>query len=264
MPRVTSNRSIQPDVPDQIYILPASLLDTHRALITEFRTLSGQVGVAPGWHYPLDLAWAAHVLTTLGVERGKILDAGAGIGLMQWWLAAHGAEVFSVDREPRHFSRRMRELAALPAGRRTNCPRLQSAWRTFRNVERLSLAKWAWRSKRALRDLVLGDPPASGIGTVIATQSDLRDLSRMKSDSVDAVVSISSLERNTLEDLPAVIAELLRVLRPGGRLVATVGASKTEDWFHEPSRGWCFTEDTLRSAFDLSADSIPISATTTS
>ena len=50
------------------------------------------------------------------------------------------------------------------------------------------------------------------------------------------------------------IAELLRVLRPGGRLIATVGASNSEDWFHEPSRGWCFTERTLRSVFDLSAD----------
>ena len=128
MPRVTSDESIQPDVPDQIYILPASLLDTHRALVTEFRTLSGQVGVAPGWHYPLDLAWAAHVLTTLGVERGKILDAGAGIGLMQWWLAAHGAEVFSVDREPRHFSRRMRELTTL-RGSPDQLPSLRrSAW----------------------------------------------------------------------------------------------------------------------------------------
>ncbi len=105
-----------------------------------------------------------------------------------------------------------------------------------------------------MRDLLLGDPPKSGVGTVIATQSDLRDLSSVESGSFDAVVSISSLEHNTFDDLPTVIAELLRVLRPGGRLVATVGSSKTEDWFHEPSRGWCFTEDTLRSAFDLSAD----------
>ena len=71
----------------------------------------------------------------------------------------------------------------------------------------------------------------------------------MASESVDAVVSISSLEHNTLEDLPAIVTELMRVLKPGGRLVATVGASKADDWFHEPSQGWCFTEQTLRSIF---------------
>jgi SAM-dependent methyltransferase len=251
---MTTDVSDRASVTDQLYILPASLLETHRHLVTEFRSLASRVGVAPGWHYPLDLVWAANLLGVLGVQGGRVLDAGAGIGLMQWWLAAHGAEVLSVDRDPRHFSRRMRELTTV-RGSPDPLPSLRySALRTVRNVEGVSLAKWAWRSKRAMRDLVLGDPPAAGVGTVIATQSDLRDLSFVESDSVDAVVSISSLEHNTLDDLPVVIAELLRVLRPGGRLIATVGASKSEDWFHEPSRGWCFTEDTLRSVFDLPAD----------
>ena len=44
------------------------------------------------------------------------------------------------------------------------------------------------------------------------------------------------------------------MLRPGGRLIATLGAAKHQDWFHEPSKGWCYTEATLRDIFDLSDD----------
>ena len=36
--------------------------------------------------------------------------------------------------------------------------------------------------------------------------------------------------------------------------IATLGAAKEQDWFHEPSKGWCYTEATLRDIFDLPAD----------
>jgi len=48
-----------------------------------------------------------------------------------------------------------------------------------------------------------------------------------------------------------VVRELLRVLRPGGLLLATLGGARERDWFHAPSAGWCYTEDTLRRAFQL-------------
>ena len=57
-----------------------------------------------------------------------------------------------------------------------------------------------------------------------------------------------------MDDLRSVVSELLRVLRPGGRLMATVGVARDRDWFHEPSQGWCFTKSTLRSIFQLAPD----------
>ena len=77
---------------------------------------------------------------------------------------------------------------------------------------------------------------------------DLRD------NSVDGVVSISALEHNSLDQLRACVAELERVLKPGGRLVATLAAAKDRDWLHEPSVGWCYTEATLRDVFNLGND----------
>jgi hypothetical protein len=46
----------------------------------------------------------------------------------------------------------------------------------------------------------------------------------------------------------------MRVLKPGGLLLATLGAARDADWFHEPSRGWCYTEASLRSLFSLAED----------
>lgn len=51
--------------------------------------------------------------------------------------------------------------------------------------------------------------------------------------SVDAVVSISALEHNPIEDIIGCSRELLRVLKNGGKLVVTLSAAKDVDWFHE-------------------------------
>jgi len=83
---------------------------------------------------------------------------------------------------------------------------------------------------------------------------DLVNMSDIPDTSLDAVVSISALEHNEPYILRSVVKELLRVTKPGGKLVATLAAAKEQDWFHEPSKGWCYTEDTLRDIFDLPAD----------
>ncbi len=73
----------------------------------------------------------------------------------------------------------------------------------------------------------------------------------IKTHSLDAIVSISALEHNSPEELRAVVQELMRVLKPGGKLFATLAAVKDQDWFHQPSKCWCYTEATLRDIFKL-------------
>ncbi len=200
---------------DRIVILPVSLLDTSSGLVAEFRSISKHLGLNSGWHYLLDLAWAAERLIAADVHHGSILDAGAGVGLMQWWLASHGAEVISVDRTRRHFSQRMRKWTSI-GGDSEPLPSLRaSALDRIRNREGAANWRWMGRVPGALRDVVVGDPATSGPGHVLVAQADLQDLGFIESGSIDAVVSISSLEHNTLDALPHVIAELLRVLRPG-------------------------------------------------
>ena len=96
-------------------------------------------------------------------------------------------------------------------------------------------------------------PKAPGIITLYRQR--LNHLSELSDDSFDAVVSVSALEHNRKEDLPEVVAELLRVLKPGGLLLATLAAARDEDRYHEPSGGWCLTEQSQRSIFALSPNS---------
>lgn len=50
------------------------------------------------------------------------------------------------------------------------------------------------------------------------------------------------------------VAEIMRKLKPGGKLLATLCAGKDKDWFHEASQGWCYTDATLLRLFDLTED----------
>ena len=79
--------------------------------------------------------------------------------------------------------------------------------------------------------------PLRASGRVIIYNQDLKTLADIPDASLDAVVAVSALEHNTPESLPQVVAELMRVLKPGGLLLATLGAARDQDWFHEPSTG---------------------------
>jgi len=84
---------------DKIEIISVSILDTQRAIVNEFKQLAQELGLEFGWHYLLDLTWIVKELRE--IKGKKIIDAGAGIGLMQWYLADHDAVVYSVDRMSR-------------------------------------------------------------------------------------------------------------------------------------------------------------------
>jgi len=74
---------------DQIEILSVELLDQHRSTVLALRRLARSLGLEFGWHYLLDLTW---IISLLGPVKGKrILDAGAGTGVLQWYLAEQGA-----------------------------------------------------------------------------------------------------------------------------------------------------------------------------
>ncbi len=111
-------------MPDKIEILPVTLLDEERPTVDDLKRIARSLSLEFGWHYLLDLTW---IIRQLGCTDGKrIMDAGAGTGVMQWYLAEHGAEVLSVDRAsradlPLRFRRRfrtrgLREQDLLPTG----------------------------------------------------------------------------------------------------------------------------------------------------
>lgn len=238
---------------EKIEILSISLLDQHRQRVEAFKTLAKSLGIGIGWHYLLDWAWITALLGD--VEGMRILDAGAGTGLMQWYLAETGAKVISVDRASRaELSLRFR--ARYPVSGLTG-NELASPLRVWQKNIHLAEGLKA-RMVTLLRGtggLIRTILPKAGHGKVIIYNQNLASLPSIPDNSMDAVVAISALEHNSPDELAVVIDELLRVLKPGGALLATLGAARDHDWFHEPSQGWCYTEASLRKLFSLPAES---------
>ena len=238
---------------DRIEILPVDLLDQNRALVEDLKRQAAALGLEFGWHYLLDLSW---ILSLLGdVDGRRVMDAGAGTGILQWTLARSGAQVISVDRLnraalPLRFRRRFRvqglrsEVDLLPAGR--------AFLRNFRRPAPGSWARrWAGRFAAQAKDVWGWLQPPSGKGSVLIYNQDLANLVDIADNSLDAVVAVSALEHNTPEGLKVVVHELMRVLKPGGMMLATLTAGKEKDWWHEASSGWCYTDHTLRQLFNL-------------
>jgi SAM-dependent methyltransferase len=233
---------------ERIEIIPAAILDAQRGLVEELKLLSRRLGLELGWHYLLDLAW---IISRLGDVGGcRIMDAGAGLGLMQWYLAGRAAEVLSVDRTPRLEMLRLRTRYRIRGLRRQDVPGPGQLLRIKTQRAKGLLGKAAaWlRGLLGLGAASLARPHG---GLVTVYNQDLLDLEDIPTGTLDVVVAVSALEHNPPEKLAEVVAELMRVLKPGGLLLATLGAARDRDWFHEPSHGWCYTEASLRKAFGL-------------
>ncbi len=236
---------------DKIEILSVELLDQHRPTVRALKRLAGSLGLEFGWHYLLDLTW---IISLLGAVKGKrILDAGAGTGVLQWYLAEQGAEVISVDRLSR---------ANLPLRfrRRYNVRGLRSQYllpsATILRQSFTERTKLQLKVKSQVRDLAGLTDLRRVPGRVIIYNQELQNLSDLADASIDAVVAVSALEHNPPEGLPGVVIELQRVLKPDGVLLATLGAARQADWLHVPSQGWCYTDASLRRHFDLPADTL--------
>jgi SAM-dependent methyltransferase len=229
----------QPTV-EKIEILSVDLLDQQRTVVEELKQLAQSLRLEFGWHYLLDLSW---IISQLGEVKGKcILDAGAGTGVLQWYLAQHGAEVISVDRGsraalPLRFRKRFHVQGLTPGDL---LPTSQVLAQDF-------------GKKAFLRDLQALIDPNQSPGKVTLYHQDLKSLADLTDQSLDAIVAVSALEHNTPEGLSLVVTELMRVLKPGGLLVASLNAARDQDWWHEPSSGWCYGADSLRKLFDLPA-----------
>jgi SAM-dependent methyltransferase len=234
---------------ERIEILSVDLLDRHQASADALRRLARSLGLDFGWHYLLDLTW---IDSMLGPLKGRqIMDAGAGTGILQWHLADQGAEVLSVDRASRaSLPVRFRSRFRVTGLRKEDLlPSVQVFRANFSGPARLQ-SKVASQA----RDLIGLAEPRRAAGCVIIYNQDLKNLADIPSGSLDAVVAVSALEHNSPEDLVAVVDELMRVLKPGGRLLATLCAARDQDWFHQPSAGWCYTASSLRRLFSLPDD----------
>jgi 2-polyprenyl-3-methyl-5-hydroxy-6-metoxy-1,4-benzoquinol methylase len=234
----------------KIEILSTDLLSRFRPLVEDFRHLSFVLQKELGWHYLLDLSWAASQLCPY--SRMNVLDAGAGTGIMQWWLADQKVNVISTDNESRYnLPTQFRQLYRLKGLRKNDLAPMINFSDFFPSKSSMSLKSIFYKAIDAGNKICCSTNFKKKGGIVYIYNHDLVNLIDISDNVLDAVVSISALEHNSPEKLRIIVMELMRVVKPGGKLIATLGAAIGKDWFHEPSNGWCYTEATLREIFNL-------------
>jgi len=239
---------------DEIEILPVTLLEGERSTVADLQRMAGRMKLEFGWHYLLDLTWIIRQLED--VVGKSMIDAGAGTGILQWYLANQGAKVFSVDRESRaRLPRRFRRHFKVEGLREEDLARENVLVGGIAGIKQSSIKKTVSELIDVIQTSAIQQPDrrdADGIGQVIIYNQDLGNLVDIPANSVDAIVAVSSLEHNSPDGLEQVVTELMRVLKPGCAMYATLGAARDNDWFHAPSKGWCYSEGTLRNIFNLS------------
>jgi len=240
---------------NKIELISVNILNNHRPLVNQLNDLNKTLALSSGWHYPMDWTW---VISQLGDVAGKnILDAGAGIGLLQWFLAQQGAKVISVDRSDR---------TCIPFHllKRFNVEGLKDGDKPLSLNEILQFQNRKSKLTRKIKTLIRGSIGEvrsrkhlknSPTGSVTFYNQDLKSLSSIPNNSMDYVVSISALEHNkNIDNVKEIILELKRVLTPGGLMLVTLPATNESDWFFQPAFSWCFTVNTLKYIFDLQND----------
>lgn len=223
-----------------------------------------------GWHYDMDEIWALQNLEAASLPAGAtILDAGAGLGLMQYILASRGYNVVSLDFGKRTVPVESRSIfdvriedqdgfgykhpyqERMPFTRETSSrvsgtiggsplPQLLSkvlSRRPYYRLKRELLYSYFHRQE--------AHRPHDRYGHITFVRAAFHDIP-YPADFFDAVVSFSALEHADTALLEKNLGEMTRVAKKAAPVLITTSATDNkDDVFHEKTHGWCFSAQTI-------------------
>ena len=228
-----------------------------------------------GWHYDMDIIWLLKGLEDAGIKKGDtILDAGAGMGITQFVLAAKGYNIISLDFSPRsnpHLAEGIFEIevneqdsldykhdyigfvkydSIINEGNNNKTPDL------FKKVLNAigrgpgNMLSWMKQQfyKKQNKQININEKGFNhnDFGKIKFIRAAFHDMP-LKDEEVDALVSVSAIEHSDPKLMGKNISEMKRVTKKGSPLYITTSATgKEKDWFHNKTQGWCFSKETLR------------------
>ncbi len=247
------------------YLDPEEILDSDDFRVIEsFLKETGRTQI--GWHYIVDLTWMYSWVKTWPISF-KVLDVGGGHGPIQFLLAELGFDVTNIDLEPARIryiyqQRYKTQLHRLNSYQATEYSDHLKGLRRYRAIAKKLYA--SINEFPVLRDILYSRyfnkhqnwrakyvEASRPVGTIEWVMGNICSIPEIQEESFDAIVSLSSIEHIPKDYLNDALQEISRVLKPGARYAITTSATHlTETWFHEPSRGLCFSEFEIPDIFD--------------
>lgn len=247
-----------------IYLDPEKILDSDDFKIVEyFLKHTNRMGI--GWHYIIDLTWV-YSLAKNWPTSYRILDAGGGRGPTQFLLAEMGFDVTNIDlfhftphdvQKQRYqlYKRQLESYVTSDYVEHLEAFRgpLQSIKVIVRGLIKMPVFKSIsnvvygrmhtnWRDRYGYQD--------RRIGKIEWVVGNLCNMPEYQDSSFDAVVSLSALEHIPIDLLPSALSEINRIVKlDGAWAVTTSGTNQRESWYHEPSKGNCFSESDFERLF---------------
>ena len=227
-----------------------------------------------GWHYDMDIIWLLNKLEELGVKKGDtILDAGAGMGITQFILAARGYNVISLDFSPRNYPSLAQGIFEIEIDEQdkleykhdyigfikygqdqpgsNNHHKFPFPIKVWNAVQKgpsyffSQLRIYLRKQKNLKYNQLEKKKNHNGFGTIRFIRAAFHEIP-LENETVDALISVSAIEHSDIKLLKNNISEMKRVVKLGHPLLITSSATdKSEDWFHDKTQGWCFSNNTL-------------------
>lgn len=258
---------------EKIELLDISLLDDEIKL-KEIDYWLKVLNRPNGWHYDLDIIWILRHLEKLNITSGAtIIDAGAGLGVMQFILASRGYNVISldfgkreipkyaegifniecIDRDLRNYTHEYMEFMTFGqrSAKQASIP-ITTKIKTYINQPSKIIYRVRYSIRQRYNPHYLHELRCDHFdyGKIAFLRGIFNDIP-IEDNRADALISISAFEHNTFEDMPDSVVEFNRVMKPGAHMIVTTNTAEERDWYHEPSKGWNFTQQTLSKWFGI-------------
>lgn len=253
----------------KVNLLSSRFLE-NKAFLREFSYWLDVMKRPQGWHYDIDETWILENLERAQLPAGAtILDAGAGLGAMQYILAARGYNVVSLDFGKRAIPKESLGIfdITLSDQDRLEYQHTYQEYMAFANqsvvldrtkrvrsilgkaVERDALLRGCYKIKREMRHRFFRGieklRAKKRYGGITFERAAFHDIP-FGENVFDAVISVSALEHADIKLLDRNLSELVRVAKPGAPiLITTSAADGEEDVFDDITQGWCFSSVTM-------------------
>lgn len=266
---------------NHITLLHAKLLNDSGRLKT-ITHWSNVLDIVNGWSYDLEIIWILQQLESAGIKKGAtILDAGGGLGVMQFILSSLGYNVISVDYAERTIPHKVKKIFKVKIDNKYHFDYHHSYMDTLsyssgipgneqsmRQICILKLKTYIHKMASLSRwnlNRIMDFPSVCTQGLlktihwfseVKNNHKDFGDIKFIRAafhdipigdNKVDAIISLASLGHVDKHLVNASLVEFNRVLKPSSPLIITTCAIDTEeDMFYKKTQGWCFCLKSLQ------------------